>query len=273
MVAPSKSVLPRIESSYEKMTYLEKQVADFFLKNRQIVDFSAKGISARLTVSEATLSRFAQKCGFRGYREFIYLYEASLNQSEFYDTVTTSSKQVLHTYQSLLTKSFALIDEDQISRVAEMISLSEQTIVCGKGSSGFAAREMAHRLTRIGEHIHAVFDGEMMPVQGLIRHEGECAIGMTLSGTSKEVIDFLQFAKKNGASTVLVTASYVEEQKEFCDEIVLVPSLQRLNQGNLISPQFPILVLIDMLYASLMEMDRSRKRFLHEQTLHIITGS
>ena len=95
MAAPSKSVLPRIESSYEKMTYLEKQVADFFLKNRQIVDFSAKGISARLTVSEATLSRFAQKCGFRGYREFIYLYEASLNQSEFYDTVTISSKQVL----------------------------------------------------------------------------------------------------------------------------------------------------------------------------------
>ncbi|HAM31114.1 MAG TPA: MurR/RpiR family transcriptional regulator, partial [Erysipelotrichaceae bacterium] len=65
----------------------------------------------------------------------------------------------------------------------------------------------------------------------------------------------------------------VEEQKEFCDEIVLVPSLQHLNQGNLISPQFPILVLIDMLYASLMEMDRGRKRFLHEQTLHIITGS
>lgn len=63
-----KSVLPKIESAYEKLTQLEKSVADFFLSNRQIVDFSAKSMSVRLAISEATLSRFAKKCGFRGYR-------------------------------------------------------------------------------------------------------------------------------------------------------------------------------------------------------------
>lgn len=37
-----KSVLPKIESAYEKLTQLEKSVADFFLSNRQIVDFPPK---------------------------------------------------------------------------------------------------------------------------------------------------------------------------------------------------------------------------------------
>ena len=40
------------------------------------MDFSAKSVAGKLFVSEASLSRFRQKkCGFRGYREFIYQYE------------------------------------------------------------------------------------------------------------------------------------------------------------------------------------------------------
>ena len=70
-----KSVVPIIESNYENFTPMEKVIADFFMKNQEQVDFSAKSISERLFVSEASLSRFSQKCGYRGYREFIYQYE------------------------------------------------------------------------------------------------------------------------------------------------------------------------------------------------------
>ena len=67
-----KSVIPIIESNYENFTALERTIADFFMKNQKKVDFSAKEIAKRLFVSEASLSRFAKKCGYRGYREFIY---------------------------------------------------------------------------------------------------------------------------------------------------------------------------------------------------------
>ena len=66
-----KSVIPIIESNYENFTALEKNIADFFMKNEEKMDFSAKEIAKHLFVSEASLSRFAKKCGFRGYREFI----------------------------------------------------------------------------------------------------------------------------------------------------------------------------------------------------------
>ena len=56
-----KSVTPIIESNYEKFTPLEKNIADFFIKNQELVDFSAKAIAERLYVSEASLSRFAKK--------------------------------------------------------------------------------------------------------------------------------------------------------------------------------------------------------------------
>ena len=62
-----KSVIPVIESNYENFTALEKNIADFFMKNEEKMDFSAKEIAKHLFVSEASLSRFAKKCGFRGY--------------------------------------------------------------------------------------------------------------------------------------------------------------------------------------------------------------
>lgn len=64
-----KSVIPIIESNYENFTALEKNIADFFMKNEEKMDFSAKEIAKHLFVSEASLSRFAKKCGFRGYRD------------------------------------------------------------------------------------------------------------------------------------------------------------------------------------------------------------
>lgn len=55
-----KSVVPIIESNYDKFTTVERNIADFFIQNRKKVDFSAKSIAERLFVSEASLSRFAK---------------------------------------------------------------------------------------------------------------------------------------------------------------------------------------------------------------------
>ena len=61
-----------IEVTYSKMTEVEKSIADFFIDNKDVMDFSSKYISKMLYISEATLSRFAKKCGYKGYREFIF---------------------------------------------------------------------------------------------------------------------------------------------------------------------------------------------------------
>ena len=66
-----KSVITIIEENYINFTNVEKVIADFFRANKEDLDFSAKNISEQLFVSEASLSRFAKKCGYRGYREFI----------------------------------------------------------------------------------------------------------------------------------------------------------------------------------------------------------
>ena len=65
-------VQDRILRVYENMTVAERSIADFFMSNEEPMDFSSRNVARMLYISEATLSRFAQKCGYEGYRKFIY---------------------------------------------------------------------------------------------------------------------------------------------------------------------------------------------------------
>ena len=77
-------------------------------------------MAAKLFVSEASLSRFAQKCGYRGYREFIYQYEESfVEKKEF---MTGNTLMILNAYQELLNRSYSLVDEKQIERIGNYLN-------------------------------------------------------------------------------------------------------------------------------------------------------
>ncbi len=262
-----KSALPLIESVYKQLTHVERTIADFFLQNRTEQDFSARTIANRLKVSEASLSRFAKKCGFRGYREFIYIYESGFHTTSEEVKVTESSRTVLSSYQELLNKTWSLIDEEQIARIVHLITAANRVFTAGKGSSGFAAEEMAFRIMRIGVDATAITDNSIMEMQSIMARPGNLCIALSLSGESHHVVNFLKGSHARGASTILITASYSEALHAFCDEIVLVPSLQYMNNGSLISPQFPFLVIIDVLYAGFLKLDRSAKEELLSRTV------
>ncbi|SER04988.1 transcriptional regulator, RpiR family [Granulicatella balaenopterae] len=76
-----KDLIPIIESNLDNMTSSEKEVAQYFLQQEAIIDdFSTSFFCNNIHVSKATLTRFAQKCGFSGFREFIFQYKEIWNE-------------------------------------------------------------------------------------------------------------------------------------------------------------------------------------------------
>lgn len=270
MPGKDKSALPFIETSYGEMTQTEKTAADWFLKQNKPEDPSLKAMARLLSVSEATLVRFAKKCGFRGYREFMYQYQKSIAVQETDPQVTQSTLTVLDAYEQLLNNCYSLVDEGQISRLADMIASASRICVGGLGSSGLAAREMAYRFMRVGFPIEAVDDLDLLRMTAVFKSDGDLVIGLSLSGCRKEFMEFLRTARERGANTVLITARRQENLQEFVDELVLVPSLVHMNWGHLISPQFPFLVMMDILYAACMQTNRQEKQSMHGKTLQAI---
>ena len=263
-----KSVIPIIESNYENFTTVERTIADFFMNNQERMDFSSKRISEHLFVSEASLSRFAKKCGYRGYREFVYQYEETFVEKD--QPMTGHTRMALNAYQELLNKTYSLLNEQQIGRICRFLGEASRVFVCGVGSSGLAAREMETRFMRIGVNIYSIQDQDLMRMRAVFQNQTSLVFGLSISGATKDGLYLLREAHKNGAKTILLTARNKEILDEFCDERVLVPSLKYLDHGNVISPQFPLLVMLDMIYSYYIEQDKQEKEGWHVDTVRAV---
>ena len=181
-----KSIIPILKMNYDKFTPLEKNIADFFIGNKERVDLSSKAVAERLYISEASLSRFAKKCGYRGYREFIYQYESTFVDNR--ESMTGNTRMILNAYQELLNKTYSMIDETQIDRISRAMDKAERVVVGGSGSSGQAAAEMEMRM-------RAVFQDARSLV-----------FGISVSGETDSVLYLLRESHWRGAKTVLITA-------------------------------------------------------------------
>lgn len=266
-----------MSNTYDEMTPVERSIAAFFLSNTEKMDFSSKNISKRLYVSEAALSRFAKKCGYKGYRELIFSYEKDLE----YETpdrnteqdISILTKKIRGSYTSLLQESFNILKEKQIRKIANMLEKAERIYFYGAGNSGFAAREFAFRFMRIGLSVEAVTDLQMLQMNAALAGKNTLIIAISLSGKTKEVNNSVRLAKRKGASVVYVTSSEALELAELCDEVVRVAYLKNLDTGTKISPQIPLLVLLDLLYAYYLADDSSHKMKNYKETLAAIRGA
>ncbi len=264
-----KNIIPHIEAIYETFTPLEKTIADFFIRNEGQMDLSAKSVSKQLYVSEASLSRFAKKCGYKGYREFLFCYEQS-GSSASHPPASDQIKTVLNSYQELLNKSYSLMDEEQIERIKNILSEKKRIYVYGKGSSGLVGMEMKMRFMRIGVNMEAITDDHIMKMNSVLLDE-ECAvIGISVSGKTMEIIESLKAAKRCGATVILMTSHIDKGFRSFCDEVMLCAVKENLEQGKAISPQFPILIMVDMIYSGMLRSDKFRRETLHDYTLEAL---
>ena len=263
-----KSVISIIESNYHKLTSAEKTVADFFIHNNQNTDFSSSHIAELLYTSKATLSRFAKKIGYRGYQEFIYQYENTFEEKE--EKITGNTKIVLNAYQEVLNKTYNLVDEAQIGRIVGYLNKADRVLVCGCGSSGLSAKEMEIRFMRIGVNVDSLSDSDMMRMSSVFQNKNSLVLGFSISGEREEVLYLLKESYNKGAKTVLFTSKSRAEFDEYCSEVVLLPSLKHLNHGNLISPQFPILVMLDIIYAYYVEQNKYIREGMHDSTLRAL---
>lgn len=261
-----KSIVPVLESIYEDLSVTEKTIADFFIHNKKKMDFSSKAISKKLHVAESALTRFSKKCGFEGYRDFIFAYKNSFLEIE--EKVNGLTQIVFSTYQDMLNKNYSIINDKQIHRIVKMMIDANRVFVYGIGSSGMCAREFKIRFMRLGLDVEYVTDEHIMKMNTFLMDDKCLLIGMSISG--ENLIDYLKGAKQVNAKTVFITANFRSKMIEYCDEVLKIGSTKYLDSVDIISPQFSILVMIDILYSHFLNSDYVNKYAILKNTLKYV---
>lgn len=254
-------IIDIIENSLDSMTGLEREIAHYFLNSTNIQeDLSSLQVTKQLHISQAALTRFAKKCGFKGYREFKFQYQQQTTSSEpeVPSLGHDLSRRVLRNYTQLRMQTEEVIDEDKLQRIATLIEDADRVYFFGIGSSGLVARDMKLRFMRLGVVCEALTDQDGFAWTTSILDKNCLVIGFSLSGQTQSIIDSLIDAKNMGAKTVLVTGQPQKVQKDFTE--ILAVALQSKPEFILrISAQFPMLLMIDLIYAFFLEINREKK--------------
>lgn len=213
-VTDPKSIGPRIRMMMPNLTPLEARVVDTVFGRRDFSDTTAlKQVAEDAGVSEAMVVKIAKKLGFSGYRDFranvaeyVRLPIAEMHEElSPDDTAGEIIHKVFRASMQALEETLAIADVEAFERAADFIHGARQRDFYGVGGSAQIARDVSHKMLRIGVRTSVFDDAHMMAMSAGLLGKDDLAIGFSHTGATLVVLDALQLARRNGARTIAVT--------------------------------------------------------------------
>jgi len=204
----------RIQSVYDILGAAEKRIADQLKEDpREIVHQSITELAERSSVSEATVVRFAKKLGFKGYQDLKITFAQDMISplQRIHEEVKENDKipEVLNKiFQSIiqtLHHTRDVLDLSQLEKAAEAILQARKIVVFGLGNSAPVAMDAQHKFLRAGVECSAYCDNHMQVIVASHLSPEDVAIGISHSGSSKDIVEAMQIAKDCGATTICIS--------------------------------------------------------------------
>ncbi|ODT15661.1 MAG: RpiR family transcriptional regulator, partial [Kaistia sp. SCN 65-12] len=141
------------------------------------------------------------------------------------DTSREIVQKVFRTSIHALQETLAILDLDAFDRAVGAIHGARQRDLYGVGGSAQIARDVAHKFLRIGVRASVQDDAHMMLMSASLLGPGDLAIAFSHSGNTTAVIEAIERARRNGATTLAIT-NYGRSPLARQAEIVLCSTAQ-----------------------------------------------
>ena len=263
----NKTVL-NIKTGYNSFSKAEKKIADFLIQNpNNILPLYITELAKKCDTSEATIVRFSKRLGFDGYQQ---LKIAIAQESEYHpinenitqnDSAESIFQKVCDDIYCSLEKTKKAIDGDSLERCCQAILASNNILVFGLGNSASVAMDASHKIFRLGLNAHPYTDNHMQSIASAHTDKNSVVIGISHSGQSKDIVQAMQIAKQNGATTVAIT-NFGKSPIDKVSDIILHTVSDETNYRILgLSSRIAQLAIIDSIYSYLVcRLENSSER-------------
>ncbi|MBT2637710.1 MurR/RpiR family transcriptional regulator [Bacillus sp. ISL-39] len=254
-----KNVIVKINAIYSSLSSKEKTVADYILNNTQeIIHLSITEFSEHASVAEATIFRFCKRLGFRGYQAFKIALASELvepiknihEEIKEEDEVVTLAQKVFAGHIEAMKETLDLLDATVLESIIEVLGKASRIDFYGSGGSSAIALDAYHKFLRTGIHCNAHSDGHQQIISAALLGSGQAAIGISHSGSNKDVIEALKIAKANGAATIAITGHYKSPLSKEADYVLYTTSRETLFKSEALASRLVQLSLIDVLHVA-----------------------
>lgn len=270
----------KLTSSYTFLTKTERRIADLLLKDpKTFITYSMAELSCKANVSQGSVTNFAKKfCGC-GYSEMkLRVAAESAGNNDAFSTIDVSLgvKGAMETKMRDIAASFRntveMNDEKSLGKAAELIMKAKRIEIYGVFYSGLAAEDLQSQLIQLGVPASYISDMLLCAVSASLMKKDGLVIAISASGTTKETLDAVENAYKNGVPIIGITSNAESKLASLSDAVLLAApgggSLSEINNEIRMAELF----VIDALCAYLRGMvDGDGERYFYR--LNEITNS
>jgi len=213
-------MLERIKASLSSLAPAEQRVGKLVLADpRAFANLPVTELADRAHVSKPTVVRFCRSMGYDGLSDFKLKLAGSVSEGVPFihrsvdaddKTSDVAVKVIDNTVAAFLkyrndASSFAL--EHAAQALADTHKTGRRIEFYGVGNSGIVAQDAQHKFFRLGLNTIAYSDGHMQVMSASMLQPGDCAVIISNSGRTRDLMDACDIAKKRGATTIVITAS------------------------------------------------------------------
>lgn len=206
--------IARIRVHYQNLRSSEQKLADYLLSRnpQEPLSGSVKWLAETAQVSVASVVRFCQALGYEGYAEF----KLMTRQVGFLPTVgnitldrSMSAEELKNNVRDFATLQIQecarIIDSTQLEEAINAICRARQLLICGIGTSKGIAVAAANTFMNINIPSSHLSETLLMLRTVSMAHPEDVVLAVSDCGYVKPIVDALMFAKKAGATTILIT--------------------------------------------------------------------
>jgi len=214
------SLLEQIKDSLATLSPAEQRVAELAIADpRNFVGLPVATLAAKAGVSNPTVVRFCRSLGYEGLSDFKLKLAANMSegipfvhhavnpQDATSDVVVKVVDNVVSALLSYRKDAPSKNIERAITALVKTIKSGRRIEFYGVGNSGIVALDAQHKFFRLGCNTVAYADGHMQVMAATMLCAEDCAVIISNSGRSRDLLDATELAKKHKATTIVITAS------------------------------------------------------------------
>ena len=213
-------MLDRITASLPSLAPAEQRVGRLVLADpRAFASLPVRELAERAQVSKPTVVRFCRSMGYDGLADFKLKLAGSVSEGvPFIHRSVDVDDKTNDVLVKVVDNSVAAFLAYRNAASTTALEAAANAIVAtwragkriefyGVGNSGIVAQDGQHKFFRLGVTSLASSDGHMQVMSATMLRAGDCAIVISNSGRTRDLMDATEIAQRNGATTIAITAS------------------------------------------------------------------
>lgn len=278
------NILIKIRDMKDSLTPVEKMVAEYILENtEEIPHLSIKSLAQLSKTSDASVLRFCKTMGYSGYRSFIVSISASLgsmdeDQKDQYtdiqpgDDLSVIITNISRNNVKSIEDTLSVINRSEIARAVKVLRECSRIAFFGIGASGLVCKDGEQKFSRINKICHAYTDGHSQLTAATLLGKGDVAFFVSNSGDTVEILEALDIAKKNGATTIALTKYNKSELAEKSGIVLSISTPELTIRSGAMGSRIAMLTVIDILFAGVASAEYQKVKKYLAKTHNILAG-